>query len=313
MDKRKNLYRSRNAVVGGVGAGVADYFSIDPVVVRILTVILTVLTGGLLAVAYVALWLILPKEPKDSSLVEVQPQEVCSETYGVVACATTCCPARSTHKVPPEGVATASAPPVPPAQYANAYAAQGSVPASSVPSYHAQSAEPAADKNTDAVVSPLVRASLWLGFLLLSFGAAIFFGSAVVGVDWWQFWPILLVIFGIGQMIIPGSTGKKMSHFTVGLMLFSAGAVILPVSLGLLEVESLYLMFFRQWPFLLLAAVFFVVAKITKISSFTLCGGLLFAAFCFFGVIWWGIPTAADTIIIELFGKTYLFDAARWV
>jgi len=59
------LRRARDgALLGGVCAGFAHRLDIDPVLVRIATVILTIATGGLGAVAYGLLWLILPTTPK---------------------------------------------------------------------------------------------------------------------------------------------------------------------------------------------------------------------------------------------------------
>ena len=84
MNTEKRLYRSRNALVGGVCAGVAEYFSFDPLVARILTVAFTLSTAGLFAVAYVALWVILPLAPNEVGPVEVEPHSVHSDTYGSV-------------------------------------------------------------------------------------------------------------------------------------------------------------------------------------------------------------------------------------
>jgi phage shock protein C len=56
----KRLTRnSRDAVVGGVAAGFADYFDIDPVIPRLAFVFLTVM-GGTGLVAYVLCWVIMP-------------------------------------------------------------------------------------------------------------------------------------------------------------------------------------------------------------------------------------------------------------
>ena len=46
----------------------SDYFGVDAIVVRILTVILSLATTGLAAIAYVALWAVLPKPPSIQAL-----------------------------------------------------------------------------------------------------------------------------------------------------------------------------------------------------------------------------------------------------
>jgi phage shock protein C len=57
----KRLYRSsRSRVFGGVAGGIADYFSIDPVLVRLLFVALAILGGGGVLI-YIILWIVLPE------------------------------------------------------------------------------------------------------------------------------------------------------------------------------------------------------------------------------------------------------------
>lgn len=61
----KRLYRSsKNKMVGGVCGGLAEYFNIDPVIFRIIFVIL-LLPGGLPGfIPYLVLWLIVPLDTK---------------------------------------------------------------------------------------------------------------------------------------------------------------------------------------------------------------------------------------------------------
>jgi len=61
----KRLYRSTaNKVIGGVCGGLGEYFDVDPVLVRVITVLLFLATGfGILA--YVIAWIIIPKRPLD--------------------------------------------------------------------------------------------------------------------------------------------------------------------------------------------------------------------------------------------------------
>ncbi len=59
----KKLYRSRRArVFGGVAGGLGNYFNLDPILVRIIFVIITFATGiGILL--YIILWIVIPEEP----------------------------------------------------------------------------------------------------------------------------------------------------------------------------------------------------------------------------------------------------------
>ena len=76
MTSEKRLLRSRKALIGGVCAGVADYFNVDPVIVRIIMVVFTLASGGLLGIAYILLWIVLPLEPKEEAPLDVHPQSV---------------------------------------------------------------------------------------------------------------------------------------------------------------------------------------------------------------------------------------------
>lgn len=73
----KRLYRSRSdAILGGVAGGLAKYFGVDVVVVRLLIVLMAFLfpTGGVI-VAYIIAWLIIPLEPKVPEKVETRRVE----------------------------------------------------------------------------------------------------------------------------------------------------------------------------------------------------------------------------------------------
>ncbi|MFR0706013.1 MAG: PspC domain-containing protein [Eggerthella lenta] len=60
----------------------ADYFNVDPVIVRIIMVVFTLASGGLLGIAYILLWIVLPLEPKEEAPLDVHPQSVHSRRTG---------------------------------------------------------------------------------------------------------------------------------------------------------------------------------------------------------------------------------------
>ena len=62
MEGRTGLYRStRDTMIGGVAAGLAEYLSIDATLVRILFILL-VLVGGGGVILYIILWIVLPTD-----------------------------------------------------------------------------------------------------------------------------------------------------------------------------------------------------------------------------------------------------------
>jgi phage shock protein C len=59
----KKLWRSRyNRKIAGVCGGLADYFQIDPIWMRIVFIVFF-LAGGTALLAYVILWILVPLEP----------------------------------------------------------------------------------------------------------------------------------------------------------------------------------------------------------------------------------------------------------
>jgi phage shock protein C len=59
----KKLYLTKESKIFGVCGGVGEAYDIDPTVVRIATVFLCVVTGGIpLIVTYFAAWVLMPKE-----------------------------------------------------------------------------------------------------------------------------------------------------------------------------------------------------------------------------------------------------------
>lgn len=65
MEKR--LYRPRNdRVISGVCAGFGHYFNLDPVLFRVLAVILAFMSFGTVVLLYLLLALIIPLEPEQA-------------------------------------------------------------------------------------------------------------------------------------------------------------------------------------------------------------------------------------------------------
>lgn len=59
----KRLYRSReHAMIGGVCAGIAEYFDTDPSLIR-LALVLLFFAGGVGILAYIVAWIIVPQKP----------------------------------------------------------------------------------------------------------------------------------------------------------------------------------------------------------------------------------------------------------
>lgn len=62
----KRLYRSEDdRIIAGICGGLGEYFTIDPVIIRLIWV-LTLLIGGSGIVIYLLAWLLVPRKPMDT-------------------------------------------------------------------------------------------------------------------------------------------------------------------------------------------------------------------------------------------------------
>ena len=58
----ERLYRSKKErILGGVCAGIGIYFDVDPTVVRLVWIVLTLLSVGIGVIAYIIAWIIVPE------------------------------------------------------------------------------------------------------------------------------------------------------------------------------------------------------------------------------------------------------------
>jgi len=63
----KKLYRSRkDQIIGGVCGGIAEYFGIDPTLVRLAFVLFALIEGAGI-IAYIIAWIIIPERPEGRS------------------------------------------------------------------------------------------------------------------------------------------------------------------------------------------------------------------------------------------------------
>ena len=60
---REKLTRSNDKIIAGVCAGLADYFGLDPAIVRIGYLLLSILSAGFPGVlVYIILWIVMPTQ-----------------------------------------------------------------------------------------------------------------------------------------------------------------------------------------------------------------------------------------------------------
>ena len=78
---KKGLYRSRTQrMIGGVCGGIAEYFDIDPTLVRLLFM-LSIVAGGAGMILYILALIVMPEAPYDDSPDEYDTTDAGQEGY----------------------------------------------------------------------------------------------------------------------------------------------------------------------------------------------------------------------------------------
>lgn len=185
-------------MVAGVCGGIAEYYGVDPTLVRLLTVLISMISGGAGLIAYIVMAIVVPEEPSQQ-----RPE-------GEWAVTTPAPPVSDTPSAPgtPEGPdEVASAPPqAPPTSAVPAYTTPPPPQAyASPPQAYAPPPAPVA-LPAPAPPRPMRHArrsrggGITIGIVLVLAGLALLANQLVPGIDLWRLWPIIIVAVGIRVM-----------------------------------------------------------------------------------------------------------------
>ncbi len=255
----KRLQRSDDAVIAGVCAGLADYFNIDAVIIRVLAVVLGIASFGITAFMYVLLWLIMPASPKRSNPIDVPctqvPYDGCYQVYN------------------------------------QANGPMGSRTESTVDSV--------VNRICNASSNKLCRAGVWVGILLVLIGLAGVFAAVVRGISWWQFWPVVLVLGGVTQMLLPAREVLRAGRIASGIVITSLGLFFLACSLHVIAWGSISAVFHEFWSLLVVTCGLLIVGGALRNDACTIAGSLVFTFFCLLGMTVCSIPGTLEVVIVQ--------------
>lgn len=168
----KTLYRSRgDRMISGVCGGIAEYFDVDPTLVRLIAVLLAVAGGGGV-IAYIIMAIVVPEEPLVASSEGGTNVPYVPEEYGSA-------PDDRPAPLPaplPGAVATAPPPP---------------------PRVTAPPATPEPER-------PRGRGGITFGLVLVFIGMVLLAAQFFPDVDLWRLWPLIIVAVGIRVMFRGG-------------------------------------------------------------------------------------------------------------
>ena len=179
----RRLYRSRSdRMIAGVCAGIADYFEVDPTLVRLLAVLGAVVSFGGVAIAYLIMAIAVSEEPESAG-----NQQVAGAPAAPLAAAA-------------EQGSTVTASPAP--------ATQGTGPAPAEPAAWVPPAAPTAPSAGIEPAAPAPRrggsSGVVLGAIVLVLGVLLLAAQFIPGFDVWRLWPLILVAIGLAIMIRGG-------------------------------------------------------------------------------------------------------------
>ncbi len=160
----KRLYRSvRDRRIGGVAAGTAEFFDIDPSIARVLWLLLAVFSGGGFLIVYLVMWAVVPEEPWDPNTI-----------WG-----------------------TASVPGADPTGETAANVAPGGAAAPDAGAPGAGSPPPPGSWAPSSVASSGPSGRVILGAILILIGGWALAREFIPGFNWGLLWPIGLVVIGV--------------------------------------------------------------------------------------------------------------------
>jgi phage shock protein C len=315
MAQGKRLLRSRDGYVAGVCMGIARHWDVDPIVVRILFILVTLATFGVGAAVYLIMWITIPLEPEKPRPYEVDPESVVSSTFGSVDCsqARGACsgpserPCQSAGKTPPEpplrgrasvtgapgarvGSANVGTAQAQPSGRAYTYAPAGTMSASSSAATK-DAAESSSVEQCDQGPSRGARIGLCVGLLVLFFVVASTAPPFLPGTQWWQFWPLLLLFAGLCLMVIHFRSCHGAAWNAFGVVLICVGATLLPMTLGALSWNTLTVGLATLWILPVAGIVLFVAGLARHASPLLFGGALCVLLFCVLTLMLCAIPS----------------------
>ncbi|HKO33752.1 MAG TPA: PspC domain-containing protein [Candidatus Limnocylindria bacterium] len=180
----RRLYRSRrDSVLGGVAGGVADYFDMDPSIVRVVWAVLALVTGGIFLVLYVVMWIVVPEGPSAATVARAAAEDASAIPPGAAG-------EPGTGALPVASVSDTSASDT---SASDTSAPDTSAPDTSAPDWATREQQLRRRGSGGAVV---------FGVILIAAGFWFLVDQYLPDIDTDLLWPVALVVLGVVLLVI---------------------------------------------------------------------------------------------------------------
>lgn len=189
------LYRTRDdRIIGGVAGGVAEYFGIDPSLVRIVWALLAVFSGGALFLLYIVMWIVIPEEPVEWTAPAAGPVGAAAAPGAAGEAAVGGADTAGSAATDAGTTASASAPgglpglvPPPPPPFSYDWRTQRSL----------ERARRRAERRAGHVARHDASGAVIFGIILVVLGGWFLLQQYVTWLDAGRVWPLILIVIGI--------------------------------------------------------------------------------------------------------------------
>ncbi|MDR0308441.1 MAG: PspC domain-containing protein [Coriobacteriales bacterium] len=242
MASKNKLYRSDDAMIAGVCSGLADNFAVDASIIRIIAVVLLMLTFGFLTIVYIAMIFIIPKQPDITNrLIDVKPSS------------------------------SSEIPKIDDRQQA---------PGAAYVSSNSQAFDA-----VDLLAQEELRkhfnwkrrgfsAAFTFGLMLVLIGICALLGT-FVNWQFWNYWPLAVVLMGIMTLCTPSYRGWRVSRAGNGILLACIGAALQFWQLGWFPDHGLIIIMMTLWPVAVIAAGMVIMGGVLRKDILKLAASLL--------------------------------------
>ena len=311
MYKKEEFYRSRNRVLGGVCSGLAEYFHVDVLMVRILVLLLGAATFGALYLVYGVAWLVFdfPPETNEACTLEVHHIDDEQRAHSVVSDA----PKKRSDEDPSTAahdlISLAYMPPAPPPAYCKEHPdaiKDYCTKVSQAPRLTSLSIDydkkQVSESNRKFALIASLMAALGFSFTLVCF--------LIISLSEHLFliniWPVLLSMVGIVFVMVPHPRRAVSLKYPFGMTLISAGLVGSLISLGFTSPESVGICLSYMWPLLVVCLLVCVIGLYYQSNLTLMFAGLSLGLIFFISFLFLADPGSLYSLDIVLFGKCFI-------